>query len=358
MFKMGPNAQAGIELAQQGRKLEALAYLRRAVTSEPVTADVWLWLAHVTNDVQEYRNCVAQALRLQPDHATARRMQLDLDYQSHGMPPPVTGSHTVHQLDKRASGLRRWRRVLILINAILLVTICGWGSAQLLRRVSTEDLNNFIPLLEESKRLQFSVGAEDDLYNFQVDVPKSWSLADSGSPSWRAERDRLQEEFPSEDSSRNPWREMQTDLSAVSREPNTGAFSRPVIIVETDSEKVKADPVHPPLLALLAVERLPESASNTGCLALGQLAESQKQSAASSPDFIEADVRARSSDDCLYYLEFRDNTAQTRYLQIFVPVGAEQLAVWQVTIPASLYDDYENAIDTILNSLRASTEST
>lgn len=353
MFRMGPNAQAGVELAQQGRKLEALAYLRRAVTSEPVTADIWLWLAHVTNDVQEYRNCVQQALRLQPEHPTARRMQIDLDYQSQGMPPPVTGSMPVQKLDRRHARLRRWRRVLILLNAILLITVCGWGTDQLLRTVSTEDLNNFIPLLEESKRLQFSAGPEDDIYNFQVDVPKSWYLADSGSPSWRAERDRLQAEFPSADASRNPWRELQADLSAITREPNTGAFSRPVIIVETDSEKIKVDQVHPPLLALIGVQALPEPARNTGCLALGELAEAQGETAASSRDFIEADVRARSADDCVYYLAFEDRGAGTRYWQIFVPVGADQLAVWQFTIPAALSEDYDDTLSVILNSLRA-----
>jgi hypothetical protein len=65
----------GIQLAQQGRKTEALAYLREAVQREPINAEVWLWLAHVTPDRLEYQNCVMQALRLEPNHPIGRQMQ-------------------------------------------------------------------------------------------------------------------------------------------------------------------------------------------------------------------------------------------------------------------------------------------
>jgi hypothetical protein len=69
------NAITGIQLAQNGRKMEALAYLREAVRREPINAEVWLWLAHVTPDAQEYQNCVYQALVLAPNHVIARQMQ-------------------------------------------------------------------------------------------------------------------------------------------------------------------------------------------------------------------------------------------------------------------------------------------
>jgi hypothetical protein len=69
------NARKGIELAQTNQRLDALAYLRRAVQYEPPHPEVWLWLAHVSPDVNEYRNCVYQALRLDPYHMVARQMQ-------------------------------------------------------------------------------------------------------------------------------------------------------------------------------------------------------------------------------------------------------------------------------------------
>lgn len=86
----------GIRLAQTGRTMEALAYLREAVQSEPVNAEVWLWLAHVTTDMREYQNCVYQALQLQPNHLIARQMQAALMQGSPGQPvtppyDPATG---------------------------------------------------------------------------------------------------------------------------------------------------------------------------------------------------------------------------------------------------------------------------
>src|SRR5574341_827048 len=125
MFRPGPNAQTGIELARQGRKVEALAYLRRAVTSEPATAEVWLWLAHVTSDLNEYQNSVQHALRLEPDHLTARRMKADLDYQAVGMSPPLEVDQAIGDFAKIDKRQKRWRRVLILLNAILIVAACG-----------------------------------------------------------------------------------------------------------------------------------------------------------------------------------------------------------------------------------------
>lgn len=69
------NARTGIELARAGRRWEALAYLRQAVQNEPPHPEVWLWLAHVSNDLNEYRNCVYQALQLDAYHMVARQMQ-------------------------------------------------------------------------------------------------------------------------------------------------------------------------------------------------------------------------------------------------------------------------------------------
>ncbi len=88
------NALQGIQLAQNQRKAEALAYLRESVQREPVNADVWLWLAHVTTDVHEYQNCIYQALLLDPNHVVARQMQdavLQLQYSGQFPQFPNTG---------------------------------------------------------------------------------------------------------------------------------------------------------------------------------------------------------------------------------------------------------------------------
>ncbi|MCI0713931.1 MAG: hypothetical protein L0154_27490 [Chloroflexi bacterium] len=114
------NAVQGIQLAQQGRKMEALAYLREAVQREPVNAEVWLWLAHVTPDIHEYQNCIYQALVLSPNHQTARQMQ-DALMQTNSIPAPQFSGGTspmnpfvLQSARKRQHRRRVWRRVLIL----------------------------------------------------------------------------------------------------------------------------------------------------------------------------------------------------------------------------------------------------
>lgn len=88
------NALQGIQLAQNGHKTDALAYLRESVQREPVNAEVWLWLAHVTPDIHEYQNCIYQALLLDPNHVVARQMQeaiLQLQYSGQFPQFPNTG---------------------------------------------------------------------------------------------------------------------------------------------------------------------------------------------------------------------------------------------------------------------------
>ena len=74
-----PNLMQGIQFVRAGRKAEALPYLRYAVQNESVPADGWLWLAAATADLDEYRYCVDQALRLDPQHRTALQMRGDLE---------------------------------------------------------------------------------------------------------------------------------------------------------------------------------------------------------------------------------------------------------------------------------------
>jgi hypothetical protein len=126
------NALQGIQLAQQGRKMEALAHLREAVQREPVNAEVWLWLAHVTPDVHEYQNCVYQALLLSPNHQTARQMQDALMQTNSVQVQPFSGGTSqmnpdvLQNVQKRQRRRRIWRRVLLL--AIIGFVLGGAGA--------------------------------------------------------------------------------------------------------------------------------------------------------------------------------------------------------------------------------------
>ena len=138
------NAQQGIQLAQNRRKAEALAYLRESVQREPVNAEVWLWLAHVTSDIHEYQNCIYQALLLDPNHVIARQMQdavLQLQYsgqypqftQSGQMPAPQPMRHTAEMnqnvlLQAQKRQRRRWwlqRCLFIAVGGTLLGIIAA-----------------------------------------------------------------------------------------------------------------------------------------------------------------------------------------------------------------------------------------
>ncbi|NJL93292.1 MAG: hypothetical protein HC915_05950 [Anaerolineae bacterium] len=174
-------SQTGIQLAQQGRKPEALGYLRHAVLTETVNAEVWLWLAHVTPDMREYQNCVVQALRLQPDHATALRMQANLDFRAQGR-PVVAPTQEIGRLENAFRRQRRWRRWLILLNALLLLAVGVRVAVLLAENISADDLRTWLPFFDDTRRIQFTVGDEAGALSFQVEVPRSWYLADEGSP--------------------------------------------------------------------------------------------------------------------------------------------------------------------------------
>jgi hypothetical protein len=352
MFNIGPNTQVGVDLAQQGRNAEALPYLRRAVTTEIDHPEVWLWLAHVSPDIAEYRNCVYQALRLNPDHPTAQRMQQDIDLQAYGSPPPVAGADAARHLDQPHARRRRFRRILILMNIIALVTVCGWASTQYLTGVDSDDINSVLPLREDSKRIRFSVGEESVAYNFQVDIPETWFLADVGSPSWRAERDRLQQEFPPPEGEGSVWQNVEFDLGLVEREPLTGEYLQSVAIIETDSQRIAEEPDAVAILTLVAVQMLSDDNS---CESLRELASEEETSGSTLNSFIAAEVREREAGDCVYFSQFSDTNdqgAETRFFRIIVPINEQEIAVWQARLPAGQYEDqYRAAIDRIIDTL-------
>lgn len=352
MMNIGQNTRMGIDLARQGRKLEALAYLRRAVMTEPANAEVWLWLAHVSPDLNEYRNCVYQALRLEPDHPTALRMQQDLEYQAYGLPPPVLASDAALTLQQPYTRQKRWRRILILLNAILLVTVCGWACNLALVRLEDEDLNSLIPFLGQNKNIQFAVGEEAELFHFRVTVPPTWFLADSGSPTWRAQRDRLQREFPPADDAPNLWQEVEADLGTVSRDPATGEFLDSVAIVETDSERIREAPTAFATLRLRFIQPVLVDYPDNSCGSLRLMAQADQQAAPQ----VQVEVREREDGDCVYVSQATELTLEgtpVRTFRISIPVESNQLAIWQVSVPEVSYTEYyEATIETIIDSLR------
>lgn len=354
MAQFGSNTQLGIQLAQQGRKIEALPYLRHAVMTEPVNAEVWLWLAYVSPDLAEYRNCVHQALILDATHPTAQRMQQDLDFQARGTPPPLAGPMASYSMDRGQATSRRLRRILLLVIAIILVIGCGRGFAWVSQRVDTDNLNSVFPFQSASKRIQFGVGPTDAAYGFSAEIPRTWFLADSGSPSWRTERDRLQAEFPNAAGQPNLWRGIEADLGEIERNPSTGQLSHGVAIVETDSSAIEEGYPTIPTIQLTAIQALPSQYSNNTCESLRLLAGEAEQNLSDHTGYIGTQVKQRNNSDCIYYNELTDTSGATpiRVIQLFMPIQTNQLGIWEIRILDSQYADYQSQIDQFIGTVR------
>lgn len=338
MLVMMPYTQTGIELAQQGHRHEALPYLRYAVMNENANADVWLWLAHVTPEIQEYRQCVFQALSLQPTHPTALRMQSDLNYQGQGVSPPLVASPVLQQMEQHGKREKRWRRWLIVLNILLITTVCSWATAQGLDRLDTHEILTRFSVVKEQKQLDFAIGSEAKALGFEVTIPNSWFLADEGSPSWREKRSALEDAFPE---STNFWRDLETDLGDVVYNDD-GTLSELVAIIETDPAQFDLPDV--PRLELIEMRSL----SNTTCDGLEALADQEHPQVSRRTGFVEAAVKER--EDCIYFIHTKQ--PQTRRIEILVPVDEDRVAVWRIQIPEAIYADYEDAIETILDTLR------
>jgi tetratricopeptide (TPR) repeat protein len=75
----------GITAAKAGDLDEARYYLERALNSEPSThecAETWFWLSEIAPDPAQKRNCLEEALALDPFDARARRSLAILDRKS------------------------------------------------------------------------------------------------------------------------------------------------------------------------------------------------------------------------------------------------------------------------------------
>lgn len=348
MTLIGANTKQGIELAQQGHQEDALAYLRRAVTTETVNAEVWLWLASVTPDRQEYRHCVNQALILSPDHPTALRMQQDIDYQNYGAPPTTAAAQTSQALHHVDRSQRRRRRILLLLVLIVLVLGCGVVGQAVLNRIEQEDVAELLPFIEQGKAIQFAVGNETDAIPFVVDIPQTWYLADTGSPSWQTQKESLQNAIPDDF-----WEDIESDLGTVERIAATGEFIQPVVIVETNRDVIRQDPLFAATMRLLSLQTVSQDYPDNGCETIREIALTVQSLSQANPNFVAAEARQRDDDSCMYFVHVQDdfNGQPANVYTLSIPVGSEQLANWLVIIPTALQKDYENDIERIIDTL-------
>jgi len=352
MTTVGSNTKLGIEYAQQGHKEAALAYLRRAVTTEPINAEVWLWLAHLTPNLEEYRHCVNQALILAPEHPTALRMQQDIDYQNHGS-PPNEAAQTSQALRKTDTSHKRRRRILILLNLIVLALAGGFAGQYVLNRVTVEDLEGFLPFFEEQhKQVQFAVGNEDETFRFQVEIPRTWYLADIGSPSWQEQREQLRATYG--DQANQFLAEVESDISATERIEATGEFATAAYIVETSVVHIVENPFLAPSLRVLSVQNLPADYDNNSCDTMRALAAQVQNSIQDQENFIGIEVWEQPSKQCLYYIQTQETIENhpVRVYSIGIPVTDTQIANWVLVVPAEAWRNYSESLNRLFDSLQ------
>ena len=388
-----PHLLQGIQLVQAGRHADALPYLRHAIRTEHVTAEGWLWLAAATPDREEYRACVTQALRLDPNHPIALRMRGDLQhhpqsqtYQPQTYPPPAPPWNPLAYIpspDEYAT-LRddgdtthiqrpsRLRRILRAVALLVMVGGCIGGAAALIASGVIQDTAREWLAIEDTHTLDFTVG-EAPAYHFRVEVPASWLPANTDNPSWRETRDALSAQFPPAPGQDNIWEHLDESFSQTVRNPVYGEMMPPIHIVETDPDQLAANR----MIATLSLTdiapfpgattaepelcthmRVLENAYQTGALALPPGGEPLATNGTT--------LAARGDrNDCIFALQRRypipasftpptlpgQMPQAVRLIWVAVPVGTERYAAWSITFAEADSADYERAVERILETL-------
>lgn len=377
-----PHLMQGIHLLESGRRIEALPYLRHAARTEPIPADGWLWLAAATDDREEYRYCVTQALHLDPYHPVAARMRAELERQdawpvatgagyapvnaSMGAP---TGSFpeiypTMRQeLPRRPSRLRRVLRGLVL--GILLGGCLGVLASLAVSGVVQDAARDWLQGGDEHT-LQFTVG-DSPGFRFRVAVPDSWMPANTDSQSWRDTRDALMKQFPVPEDQPSPWEEVEKSFSSAVRDPVYGTMLPPVSLVETDADRLAGQGMIA-ALTLREIMPLPKEPAGSVCERLDRVRSQFESEASGRGEVIESRVvERRAPDDCIVILDrrFLDLSPQEipypvpgsaapdaiREIKLAVPVGAELYAVWTLIVADAAAGEYADAITQIRESL-------
>jgi hypothetical protein len=372
-----PNLMQGIQLIENGRRAEALPYLRYAVQNEAVTAEGWLWLAAATDDLEEYRYCVDQALRLDPFHPRAQRMRNELERpelhvlpQGNGYAAGGVGFETERQkLSARYRPSRRWRLLRGLVLVLIVGGCVGGAAALIISGVIQEAVRGWLEG-EKTHALEFVVGGPP-AYRFRVEVPDTWVPADTDEQSWRDKRDELMAAFPAPDGQTSVWEQVGTSFSRAARDPVYGEISPPVRLVETDVTRLEQGGMVA-ALTLLEIVPYPQpgEAAADACARMRLLEQYFKTTGALAmqPDSAIVDTALTErpdQGDCIYAVHRRyTNQTQvafslsadrvpsaTREITLAVPVGIERYALWQITLADSVYDDYEPTVERIFDTL-------
>jgi|GEM_PF-2234086 len=374
-----PNLMHGIQLVQAGRKPDALPYLRLAARTEAIPAEGWLWLAAATDDREEYRHCVNQALSLAPGHPVAQRMLGELNRQE-GWAWGGGTSGTSFAPVRVATGTMapahpsRGRRILRALAVLVIAGVClGAIAALALSDIAQDTIRDWLGT-GSGRTVEFSVGTLP-AYRFRVEVPDTWLPANQDDPAWREARADLEAAFPPSDDQINVWEQISASFSTAARDPVYGQIVPPLRLVETDRDALARDGM---VAALTLEEILPlpapaDGAPATICDRMRLLEEQARSGEALAPrpgeETLDTTFSGRDgADECTVSLQRRatglppqqvpfplaiDRAPDAvRTVVIAVPAGEARFAVWRLTLAESATGDYEGAIETIVDTLR------
>ncbi len=369
-------ARTGIQLAQQGRRAEALRYLRLASQQEPPHPEVWLWLAHVTPSLEEYRFCIQQALRVAPNHIVARQMDSALRTVPAISPaapapptlPPGTGpissqvvsqpvavdANLINRMQRQRRKRSRRQRLMGLIAFVLLVGLVGAVVLIIGDDLLNDSNDNIGSAPELMVTLQLS--NQETPLRFRMATPPSWLLATLDDTRWINRSTAL---------ANNPaiqanWARFASDVTAVTINPADDSLGTPVSIVETNEAAILESDGYPLRLQLIRYGAIYASMDDASCQGLQQLAAEQQNALSSTQitaEIIENQVVQQSSGTCVYLIHYVGTSAlsgQTEHIYvIYVPVGLTALAEWHLTVIDTRHDQYRPDIEQLLDTLRA-----
>lgn len=343
------HAQTGIQLAQSGRRAEALELLRRAA-QHPTTAanpEVWLWLAHLTPDMQEYRHCVTQALLLSPTHPIAGQMQHALQpvpYQPY--PPPMTDSAPIPILEPipiaQAQPIPNRRRRRLRLMVLIILSMAGLAAALIIRQAADERQKASIPTIRT-----LSITTND--HTFRVDVPQSWLVADRDDPVWQNTRQAINARWPE----LTVWDTIAVDVTAITVEV-TGAVQPPLTVIETDLTAIARDQNNPLRLQWIRVA----SVSDTACAGMRVYAEEQESQLQRTlqNNIVGTEVRETNPDYCIFVVHYRGQSPLSQETEdifvLHIPIDATTLAEWHLTVRDKAYPSYRVTIERVLSSIQ------
>lgn len=325
------NTWTGIQLAQSGKRTEALDFLRRAVHQEQPTAEVWLWLAHVTPNLDEYRQCVAQALRLDPYHAVAHQMQNSLKQQLSPIAPPslTVDSRLVTFMENRGRARRRRRFFITLLVLALLAALGAVGVLIL----STQD-DSTINSTPRHLAITLSNGFT---WHFEANIPTSWILADSTSSEWLNTRENLPTAV---------WSQFNVDLSTLSVNAASGEVTPKPTVIDTNPPDA-----HAPLRLQLAYIR------NVGT-PIDSCADMQQwvnQTNLTQDTIVAAEI-VQQQERCVFVVHYSAMSILTDMQEhiyvLHVPVNETTIAEWHLTVSDTHIEHYSEAIESLTETLR------